>query len=285
MSEKTIENIHVVIYGKKMLKEAVKRLSNEGKAVEDSIFDDFINHDNDMLIFNDGVFKVVQILPNSPNYEVSLNDLMEIVISDEKPKELEVGKWYWWNLDNERKTLFCFNGSYGQHTQYGFSADGKWSNQLSCIYGCNFSKATPEQVGQGLINEVAKRGYEFDNYIYDHRTNILWGNNLDDDGKEEKALFSNGNWAAIIAQPIDKFADSKVAYSTESYKFRDLEKPQVGDVCKFWDDNEDDYVIGKLVAIDSRNEFKYDSPIMSHKNACSLSKQEVYNMFFGQNRP
>ena len=87
---KKLTKVHVVIYGNKMLKEAVSRLTNQGKKVEESIFDDFKIHENCNLIFHEEEFKVVQSMPEFPNYEKSLNDLMEMIISEET---LKVGDW------------------------------------------------------------------------------------------------------------------------------------------------------------------------------------------------
>jgi len=91
--ERNLENVHVVIYSKKMLKEAIKRLNNHGQNIETDIICDYEFHGNDLLIYHDGLFKVVQCLPTHPNHEVTLNDLCEMVIDEESILEAKLGDY------------------------------------------------------------------------------------------------------------------------------------------------------------------------------------------------
>lgn len=86
--EINLENVHVVIYSKKMLKEAVKRLHNEGQKIDKLIFNHFEKFGCDLLIYHEGEFKVVDLLPHHDTDDVSLNILCEMVISldDQKYK-------------------------------------------------------------------------------------------------------------------------------------------------------------------------------------------------------
>ncbi|MGJ1516499.1 hypothetical protein ACR79N_16030 [Sphingobacterium siyangense] len=79
--ERTLENVHVVIYSKKMLKEAIKRLNNLGQVMEIDIINSFDIHGCDLLVFHDSFFKMLELLPSHPNHEVTLNELCEMIIS------------------------------------------------------------------------------------------------------------------------------------------------------------------------------------------------------------
>ena len=85
---------------------------------------------------------------------------MEIVKS-EHPEfftKIEVGKWYW--LKGSRM-LFCFNGNFGNNTQYGFNKNGVYQgvNELGIHPLDEVIEATPEEVKSALIAE-AKRRYK-----------------------------------------------------------------------------------------------------------------------------
>lgn len=79
--ERNLENVHVVIYSKKMLREAVKRLHNEGQKIDESIFYHYDRYGCDLLIYHEGEFKLVDLLPHNDTDDVSLNILCEMVIS------------------------------------------------------------------------------------------------------------------------------------------------------------------------------------------------------------
>lgn len=92
--EKLIENVHVEIYSKKMLKEAILRLEKLGQKVEDNILRDYERGSNDILTFVNGEFRIVETLVNLPNIEITLNDLCEMITDQQflEPK-LKIGDW------------------------------------------------------------------------------------------------------------------------------------------------------------------------------------------------
>ena len=76
-------------------------------------------------------------------------------------------------------------------------------------------------------------------------------------------------------------------------KVKQLKEPKVGDVCKFWDDDEDGFVISKI------SEIRNDSDVISrvfpygvyktgnyhiqyYKNAKKLNQQEVIELLFNK---
>lgn len=128
--KKNLENIHVVIYSKKMLKQAVKRIQNLNQKVEDSIFNDFEYHQNDLLIYHDNTFKVVHVIPTFPNQETTLNDLCEMIMDFVDRPKLKVGDYVFSELKD--------------HPEHGFS--------IYCLQH-KHSVATANQV-DGLYNTI-----------------------------------------------------------------------------------------------------------------------------------
>lgn len=86
-----IEDYHVVIYSTDMLQKAVCLLILNKQEIESIIFDDF-KHNNDLLIKNGDKFGLVQCPPNDST-EITLNDLMEKIISNDYDASLSVGDW------------------------------------------------------------------------------------------------------------------------------------------------------------------------------------------------
>lgn len=149
------------------------------------------------------------------NSENKLRLLFPSAFEPEK-KELVVGVWY------RRKDFgnfkFCFNGSYGQMSQYGFDRNGDWSKQLGIYEDKEYIEATQQEVEEALKAEILKR------YKVGDRVNCLkYGNlslncelNLDsfdhyfeddelwvsfDEGEETDSMvcvYSNGIFAEII---------------------------------------------------------------------------------------
>ncbi|MCY4781459.1 hypothetical protein ORI89_17515 [Sphingobacterium sp. UT-1RO-CII-1] len=81
---KTLENVYVVIYSKKHLKEAIKWLQHYGQDIECDIRHDWEN-ENNYLSINAGSFGLRQINKDG-YYEVSLNQLIEMVVDKESEK-------------------------------------------------------------------------------------------------------------------------------------------------------------------------------------------------------
>lgn len=220
--KKSLENVHVVIYSKKMLKQAVDRLKNLNQKVENPIFIDFECHGNDNLIFHDNIFKVVQDLPVNPCYEVTLNDLCEMVIDfNDTSSDIKEDGWY----THEQCTLFlAYIGDVGKDSEYrfGFDIEGEWFDKIVTKddhYG-GYKKADLNQVKQALIEEAKKRGFVNGVTIKSLITGgveILSSNhygfspypNYFNFGS--KHIFADGKWAQIVE--VDKFAYLKKAHA------------------------------------------------------------------------
>lgn len=79
MEKQNIRELHVVIYGHDMLKEAISRFHRNKLPFDKEMPYDFLCHDNTYLVF-DGVFKLVEDPTPGHSIEVSLNDLFERAI-------------------------------------------------------------------------------------------------------------------------------------------------------------------------------------------------------------
>lgn len=73
-------------------------------------------------------------------------------------------------------------------------------------------------------------------------------------------------------------------YKKEVDRLENESKPKVGDVCKFWFNNEDEFVISVLV--DLRHEYThgFESPTSFFKNAKKVTEQEVIDLLFKKSR-
>lgn len=76
--EQTLNNVHVVIYGHDMLREAVNRISREHFEVEPDYYREY-DCGNDCLVFERGQFRLLACPVKHP-VEVSLNQLVEIIV-------------------------------------------------------------------------------------------------------------------------------------------------------------------------------------------------------------
>ncbi|HWL22290.1 MAG TPA: hypothetical protein VNR38_00820 [Ureibacillus sp.] len=65
-------------------------------------------------------------------------------------------------------------------------------------------------------------------------------------------------------------------------KVKKLKEPEVGDVCKFWDDEEEDFVIGKLSHIDTDIYPYLASETNYYKYAKKITQQEVIELLFNK---
>lgn len=168
---------------------------------------------------------------SSDNFKTSttLEAKVDITFSKkEGNKEIEVGKWY------KQNGCFAFNKGLGIET-YGinpvyssesFFHSKNWfrSNNVNL-----WIEATPQEVEEALIKEAKRRGFDYDDFVFEDLTNILWANyDSDIEGKEEKAIFNNGKWADLIE--VDKFAELKEAHKNGAViQYRYSEKED-------WDD-------------------------------------------------
>lgn len=259
---KTIDNVHVHIYGHEMLGEVISRARKNNIPYDKDMYYDFHSHGHVYLVHQQGQLTLVEDPSEKHGEEISLNGFFELYLSKEEvKKELEVGKWYKHPNGEYPDWLVC----YGENKIcYGFTVRGKWNYDygegwFEYLNSYPMIEATPQEVEKALIEEAKRLGFK-GGFIFDERTNILW--NQKDNG-EETAVLSNGKWASIVEQI--------------------KEKPKVGDVCKFWNYDENNFEIAKLVRIYSEKEtYKYASGASSWINAKTLTQQEVNNLLFGK---
>lgn len=69
---------------------------------------------------------------------------------------LEVGKWY----KKDTRLMFCFNGKYGNSTNYGFNHEGDFSENIGVHEGDSYRELTDKEVEEALIKEAKKRGFK-----------------------------------------------------------------------------------------------------------------------------
>jgi len=326
---KTIDNVHVHIYGHEMLGEVISRARKNNIPYDKEMKYDFHSHGHSYLVFKYGELTLLEDPLPKHNVEVSLNDLFELYLSKEegKPKH-QIGKWY----KHKFGMLFCVTSinENGVLYGYGFDKNGSWFSSIeesSTECACNdvakeyTTEATPQEVEQALIEE-AKRRYKIGDVIkcFDKIESevkgtafVFYNNCLFSNGDSfgnsgwfntSGLIFKEGQWATIIEQ--DKFAKLKEAHKKgakiqfrhsngewidinhqfptwqkSEYRIKPEEKPKVGDVCKFWDNNEDDFFIAKLHSI-SDGEFPYTvyQGYSDFMNAKTLIQQEAIELLF-----
>ena len=228
------------------------------------------------------------------------------------PIEAEVGKWY---KDPSSDYLVYVTKILGKHNYvevYGFGSDGNWFNKWDTVVHQLCVEATPQVVEKALIEEAKRRGHTYSEYDYNPEENELCGI---DDGRLE-SVFCDGHWE----QPVDKFAELKEAHRNGAviesmpkkwigdwtiatnpiwdgdnyeYRIKPEEKPKVGDVCKFWNEYEDVFLVGIYAELRDRNDQWDDNSTHVHgvrlgeaystkffKHAKTLTKQEAIELLF-----
>lgn len=125
-------------------------------------------------------------------------------------EQLEVGKWYKHVFDH-MSVIFCFNGKFGNETQYGFDAFSNYSNTIgiheenikSCI------ELSSEEIEAALVNEAKKRypiGCTFVS-VFSGQSDIFNSHDFTyykSDNTlmyDEYGIFHNGKWAEIVSEP------------------------------------------------------------------------------------
>ncbi|MGM1427931.1 hypothetical protein ACS126_01645 [Sphingobacterium lactis] len=254
---KTIDNVHVEIYGHEMLSELITRARKNNIPYDKEMQYDFHSHGHSYLVLKDGELTLLEDPLPKHNVEVSLNDLFELYLSKEEvKKELDIGKWY----KTPQGGLYCVVSIEDKfYNAYGFSVSGYWFENEGIPKGVvGYDRpATSQEVEQALIEEAKRLGFKDKFIAYNSASNVLCG-----DG-ERILLDSTGHWSNIIEQPE--------------------EKPMVGDVCKFWDNNENDFFIAKLHSI-SDGEFPYTvyQGYSDFMNAKTLTQTEAIELLFGK---
>lgn len=143
-----------------------------------------------------------------------IKDKLKELFPDVLKTELVTGKWY--KMSENGKFMFCFNGKFGNMTQFGFDCIGRWSDRELGVHETdNYKETTEQEVTEALIKEVFKR--YTGKYVkplnedimsgYDKKGIILKFENihLDSDnrlwctaGKWQCIIFNNGKWAEIL---------------------------------------------------------------------------------------
>lgn len=187
----------------------------------------------------------------------------EEIAKFEGNKELQVGKWYKHNSGS-----LCLVESIDESgTVYGYeiSSFGVWSNYtnqdgaiclLNSIAKKSVKEATPQEVETALIKEAKKRGLTpyYDTFYFDPTLSVLY----DRFGLGQKVVFYDGKWAEVI---------------------KNDDKPKVGDVCKFWDNEEDNCVIG--IYKEHTGRYHTHTAVWGgFDNAKVLTQEEVIELLF-----
>lgn len=293
MSEiKTIENVHVEIYGHEMLSELITRARKNNIPYDKGMKYDFHSHGHSYLVLKDGELTLLEDPSEKHGEEISLNRFFELYLSKEESKK-ELG------VTNDVTLGWCVgeNGALIYKTKegyYGFDCVGDWRDYTEYSnYETKYRKATPQEVEQALIEE-AKRRYKVGDVIkclggvesevngtaFVFNNNSLFSNGERVNGGDwfntSAKVFENGKWAAIIEQ--DKFAELKEAHrngaviqwnncgvwvttdypewnNRHEYRIKPEEKPKVGDVVKAWVDDENEYFIGVLDYINVNGDY------------------------------
>lgn len=118
---KTIDNVHVHIYGHEMLGEVISRARKNNIPYDKDMYYDFHSHGHVYLVHQQGQFTLVEDPIPNHSKEGSLNDLFELYFSkeEEKDKFAELKEAYWNGAeiqfyDEKRKCWFdcgipCWN--------------------------------------------------------------------------------------------------------------------------------------------------------------------------------
>ena len=190
---------------------------------------------------------------------------------------LEIGRWYR-SLENGDLIFNLGDGAgYGFHNTF-------WTKQNEGFFNFDqlpdsWEKADIELVRDMLLSEEKRRGYiegsevicltNGANYIIGSREHWsefdgqLWRVSVDNVGI---AIFQDGKWAEIVR------------------KGPKWNEPQLGNVCKFWDDDPSDFIIGELSTIDKKSAYPYESNIGTYRHATPVSKSEVIELLFGKEK-
>jgi len=231
---KTIDNVHVEIYGHEMLSELITRARKNNIPYDKEMKYDFHSHGHSYLVFKDGELTLLEDPTPSHYKETSLNYFFELYLAKEviKPKH-QIGKWY----KHKFGILFCVTSTNDNGVLYGYGFDkrGSWFSfidESSTKYACNdvakeyTDEATAQEVEKALIEE-AKRRYKVgdrlskirddhadDNRFFELDSFSLENNCLYFNSKKSPfysyCIFQDGQWATIIEQ--DNFAELKEAH-------------------------------------------------------------------------
>lgn len=107
----------------------------------------------------------------------------------------------------------------------------------------------------------------------------------DDKFAELKEAHKNGAVIECLQSDGEWFEIEDPQWQTGcEYRIKPIEEPKVGDVCKFWDDYEDEYMVGIVAEIDDNinDYYKYSGHGGWYKNAKVLTQEEVIKLLFNK---
>lgn len=211
----------------------------------------------------------------------------EKALLDDKPKEFEVGKWYWLDTKNVGlpldgtplvNCLYFFNG---KKRTYGFNYLGEFADYLHGMDKCDtynlIREATKEEVEQALIKEAKKRykvgdkvrslvahSPEFNisehKYMQFSEISDLWVRC----GDVNALVFRDGKWAEIVEPSFVESADKiKIAGGNIGKRVRVIDGGHGAKGCD-----------GKVGIIVDRSSVDFSN----YGGACSTDRAECYIM-------
>ncbi|MDH5825802.1 hypothetical protein [Sphingobacterium faecium] len=106
-----LENVHVIIYSRKMLNIAISLLKNEGQTVSRDIVEDYYKGCNILQYLDfDGYppdFDLYRtVFEENNSQEITLTQLIELVISSQDKQMVMIGDWVYTELINHPENGF-----------------------------------------------------------------------------------------------------------------------------------------------------------------------------------
>lgn len=228
------------------------------------------------------------------NYQQELNkaytalDNMKKLIEDRKNLPLTVGTWYNIKLTGYTDAVICYQGE----NSYGWGHLGVWTDCYQIPFGSRQVESDKDFIVAKMIVEsnsrfkgkIGKCLHGASNLETDKVTSWTFIDNAlsycHNNGSCGCA-FENGQWADVIEEKnYEDLIDLKKHNEGGVVLF---EKPRPGDICKFWDDDENFFIISKLSHY-TGDTYGYvvqiDMDFLHYKNAKVVSEEEVIELLF-----
>lgn len=148
---------------------------------------------------------------------------------------------------------------------------------------------------RGITKEQAKEVYEWllknepqwtDNGVTEFRgRNFIYHNGT-------RFIFTESAFSTVHISTLfeeksleEQLKEAEVKVAELKKQIRERDTPKVGDVCKFWSNDEDEFIIGKLIEVDkSVAELPYEASNGGYyDHAKKLTQQEVIDLLFNNN--
>lgn len=146
---------------------------------------------------------------------------------------------------------------------------------------------------QELIEEAKKRGYTHDNFkcLINRKCKGIkdvenWHYAIFDDslytnteGEGGNVVYKDGVWAELYENTLEQQLQKAEAEVKRLQSLIEEEnKPKVGDVCKFWNDSKNSFIIGVLQTIHPGCKHKYETIYdCQFPNCEKITDQELIN--------